>query len=306
MMTDDVIIRYIKTKNKTRKIYTYANDDCILKSKHIEIADFIEKHCVNSIFAKAYVVGQSIFENAKAHMYNDFFIMLDIKDFFNSINHNKLVDKLYYELNSFDDNVINKLECAEIVELCCVNSVGLPIGFVTSPILSNIYLKDFDGILYGNLKKMNLDNPIYTRYADDLCISFKSSDKDLDNKNEIISLVQKLLKRYSLKLNEKKSRFYNLKETNHVKVTGVNIVVSNTGNRLLTVGNKIKNDLFWDAINYYKRDAIDEREMHRIKGMQSFILSVEKNGYESCYSDNMMSIVHQLGFTSLKSLIDSL
>ncbi len=43
-----------------------------------------------------------------------------------------------------------------------------------------------------------------------------------------------------------------------------------------------------------------------IKGMQSFILSIEKEGYEKCYSEGMLKKVHYLGFDNLKSLIDSL
>ena len=35
-------------------------------------------------------------------------------------------------------------------------------------------------------------------------------------------------------------------------------------------------------------------------------LSVEKNGYESCYSAGMLVRIRELGFESLKDLIDSL
>ena len=42
------------------------------------------------------------------------------------------------------------------------------------------------------------------------------------------------------------------------------------------------------------------------KGMQSFILSIEGEGYEATYSDNMKKLVKDLGFDSLKALIDSL
>lgn len=325
----NVIIRYIKTKNKIRKIVTYKSNDCELKKYHQKIVIFLNENFINSIFAKAYVPKQSIFENAKAHMYNDYFIMLDVKNFFNSINHNNLTEKLFLELNRINKNNITKKECQEIVNNCSINRKGIPLGFLTSPILSNIYLKEFDGILYGKLKKLDLNNVIYTRYADDICISFKDSDCNSEKEMEIIELTRLLLKRYRLILNVDKTRSYNLKNTNHVKITGVNIVKSNDNYRSLTVGKKIKNSLFWDAVNCYKEinklrceikktDESDEAkriineinekgyEVMRIKGMQSFILSVEKKGYESCYSDNMMAIVKGLGFSSLKVLIDEL
>ncbi|MEA4822165.1 MAG: reverse transcriptase domain-containing protein [Erysipelotrichales bacterium] len=302
----DIVIRYIKTKNKVRKIVTYRSDDCKLRAYHNKINNFLNENFLNSIFAKAYIAKQSIYKNAKAHMYNDYFIMMDVQNFFNSINHNNLVEKLYLELNRINENNITKKECMDIVNNCSINKVGIPLGFITSPILSNIYLKEFDGILYGKLKKLELENVIYTRYADDICISFKDNALNQEKEAEIISLTNCLLKRYRLKLNTNKTRSYNLKATNHVKITGVNIVKSADDYRTLSVGKKIKNALFWDAINCYKKTNRTSDEIDKIKGMQSFVLSVEKNGYESCYSGNMMAEVKKQGFDSLKELIDNL
>lgn len=94
MKTDcDIKTLYIKTKNKTRKIYTYVSEDCELKKKHDGILAFLKENFIESKFSKAYVSRQSIYTNAKAHMYNDFFLMLNIKDFFGSINHKRLIEK---------------------------------------------------------------------------------------------------------------------------------------------------------------------------------------------------------------------
>ena len=38
----DIKIRYIRTKNKTRKLVTYSSDDCELRVRHKRINDFIE------------------------------------------------------------------------------------------------------------------------------------------------------------------------------------------------------------------------------------------------------------------------
>ena len=38
---DDIIVLYIKTKNKVRKIVSYKSDDCELRIYHQKIADFI-------------------------------------------------------------------------------------------------------------------------------------------------------------------------------------------------------------------------------------------------------------------------
>ena len=104
----------------------------------------------------------------------------------------------------------------------------------------------------------------------------------------------------------KKTRSFNLDITNHIKITGVNIVKLSNNFRTLSVGRKVKNDLFWDALNCYKKANNTGYEINRIKGMQSFILSIEKKGYEDCYSSNMIAEVKKLGFNSLKDLIDHL
>lgn len=67
----------------------------------------------------------------------------------------------FIEINK--SSQISRRECYEIVRKCSVGSKGLPLGLVSSPVLANLYLKEFDGLLYGKIKKMGLKNPIYTR-----------------------------------------------------------------------------------------------------------------------------------------------
>jgi len=302
----DIVIRHIKTKNKIRKITTYRSEDCDLKQKHRKINSFLQSRFVPSVFSKGYVKGRSIYDNALAHMYNDYFIMLDIKDFFPHICHKQLSEKIFYEINLVKAGQISRKECNDIIECCSITTRGLPLGFITSPILSNIYLKEFDCVFYGYLRKMGLDNIIYTRYADDIIVSFKSDSVTMLTEAEakIIDTVSSLLSRYGLQFNNKKTRSYNLNISNHVRITGINITKAHDGYRHLSVGRTLKNELFWDAIRCLENP--NEEEVQRIKGLQSFVLSVEKNGYESCYSQGMLSRLGELGFESLKELIDSL
>ena len=302
----DLIEFYIQTRKKIRKITAYRSDDCPLRIRHDKIKNFLEEFFVPSAFTKAYVKGRSIYHNAQWHMYNDYFIMLDIKDFFPSICHNQLADKIYREMNLSGDNRISRKECKNLVSLCSISNRGLPLGFVTSPILSNIYLKEFDCIFYGKLKQLGLKNVVYTRYADDLTISFQSDSR---NKVEpcfasVEEIAAALLKRYGLHLNKQKSRAYNLNISNHVKITGVNITKDANNFRHLTVGRATKNQFFWDTVNNLGRYT--EQQIDHIKGMHAFILSIEKTGYESCYSEHMLQKVKELGFETLSSLIDSL
>lgn len=305
-MNPDVKVSYIKTKNKLRKIVSYRSDDCALRGYHQQVNAFLEQRFIPSIFAKGYVKGRSIYDNAQAHMYNDYFIMLDIKDFFQNISHKQLSSKLFYEINLVQPNQISQRECNNIVNACSVSNRGIPLGFITSPVLSNIYLKEFDGIFYGKLKQMSLSNIIYTRYADDLTISFKTdcSTKLPDIESVIVATAESILKRYGLHLNGHKTRSYSLYISNHVRITGINVIKDQLGYRKLTIGRSVKKQLYWDALRCLENK--DTMLIQHVKGIQSFILSVENQEYEDCYSSLMKNQLSVLGYKSLKDLIDSL
>lgn len=296
--------KYIKTKTKCRKIVTYVNGENQLRKKHERIVSLLKQEYSDSIFAKAYIEHSSIVKNAKVHMYNDIFLFFDVRDFFQSINHNYLIQRLYKELNQNGNTSINS--CSKLVELCSVNDKGLPLGLVTSPILSNIYMKEFDNILYGKLKKMNLQNVIYTRYADDMVISFKAENIDLNINSDIKECVNRCLKQVYLKSNVNKERIYDIRKGGHVRITGINIVIENDNYRKITVGRKRKDKLYNDVISYYKQLHNDREIALKIKGNESFILSVEGKEYEKCYSENMKQVIKEYGFDSLHDMIKAM
>lgn len=121
----------------------------------------------------------------------------------------------------------------------------------------------------------------------------------------IIDQVRTLLKEFYLELNPRKTRIIDLTVSNHVRITGINLVRDCNGFRKLTVGRKRKDELFYKAVDAF-RQIDDRKEIQKIKGMQSFILSIEGQSYEETYSKNMKQIIQKLGFPSLKALIDSL
>lgn len=118
-----------------------------------------------------------------------------------------------------------------------------------------MYLKEFDCILYGYLKKMELNNVIYTRYADDIIISFKTDSfvefKEIEN--NIVDTSKLLLSKYGLQINNRKTRAYNLDISNHVRITGINITKSEDGYRHLTVGRKLKTSYFGMLLSVLKQ-----------------------------------------------------
>lgn len=293
--------KYIKTKNKVRKITTYRDGENALRKRHEDIAALLEEKCMPSVFAKAYAKNSSIVKNARAHMYNDIFLFFDVKNFFPSLNHNYLAKQLYRELKKKGDVSLNS--CHKLVRLCSVNKKGLPLGLVTSPVLSNIYMKEFDNILYGKLKKLGLENVIYTRYADDIVISYKSGEDSFEGAERIKELVYERLRKIGLKSNEKKEKVRSIRRGGHVRITGVTITRDDDNYRKLSVGRKKKDGLYRDAVQYVQGEETDRQKALKIKGYEAFVLAVEGRSYEECFSENMMQVVKEMGYASLHDLI---
>lgn len=305
-MEDLYKVFYIPKARGYRKIVTYISPESEVYHFHSNAKQSLERHIRHSKFAKAYIKHRSIITNARAHLYNDVFVCLDIHDFFQSINHKKLISALYYEINKTSRKQFTLEQCESLVKSCSLSKKGVAIGLMPSPILANVYLKEFDTKLYAWLKKQGYPNVIYTRYADDMTISFKEVSESANEKIDAIILhVNELLTDFHLKLNEKKTRRINLNISNHVRITGINLTRDSSNFRRLTVGRKRKDELFYNALDEYKKQGKKENAQ-KIKGMQSFILSVEGENFEDSYSENMRKAVKELGFHSLKELIDSL
>ncbi len=292
-------IKYIFKKNKLRKIITY-NDDR-LREEHRIIADKINGCFEPSVFSKGYIKGQSIYTNAISHLYNNYFIKTDIKDFFPSLNHNVLRNCIYNELK----DIISPKDCELLIKKCSISNKGLPLGLITSPVLSNIYMKKFDIALYKKLKKLSCNNIIYTRYADDIIISFKSCSNPFFMYKSIIKTIESLLNDINLKLNVKKTKFIKFNITKQVKVTGVSIVEKNNQRRL-SVGRNNKREFFYEVLNIKKSANKDLKKIKQLKGKMSFYLSIEKTGFDDFLSINMRKELTEFGYNSIKELVDSL
>lgn len=302
-MDDQLVVKYIRTKNKIRKIVTYKENG-ELRKYHENVVQYLNQYTSNSIFAKAYVPGASIYKNAKAHMYNDIFLKMDIKDFFPSLDHRHLVKCLYFEINK--NTQISRKECFDIVKRCSISHKGLPLGLVPSPALANLYMKEFDEILYGKIKKIGLSNPIYTRYADDLVVSFKDTPDYEEKADRIKRETKDTLKRFCLNLNDRKTELLNLNRSNHVRITGVSVIKDENNYRHISVGKKLKNKIFWDAVRLNDHKDSEPWEVARLKGIFSFVLSIEKEGIEDSYSAKMREIIQARGYNSLKDMIHDL
>ncbi|WP_202988201.1 reverse transcriptase family protein [Vibrio vulnificus] len=152
--------------------------------------------------AYAYTKGRSHIQNARAHIGAKELLKLDMRDFFNRISRLQ-VEQVFLKCG-YSDNVASVLS-----NLCSYNGV-LPQGASTSPILSNIVLKELDDVIQHVAEKYSL---IYTRYADDITLSGNSISKNVCNE------VMQYIEEFGLPVNEEKVHL--LKQNDKKIVTGL-------------------------------------------------------------------------------------
>lgn len=247
-MKNSLVTFPLQTGTKKRLITTYRNTPSgqELRDKHnADLLDLESKYALDTNVSFAYIKNQSIKHLVNKHLVNTHFYQFDISNFFGSIDHQLLLEKLV--------NTDIEKSTQLITECSNQKNVGLCLGLVPSPFLSNIYMASFDENLQIYLKQ--LDNEIiYTRYSDDFTISTK-------NELDLVTLtntINDLLGDLKLSLNDKKTKFTILdKKGQHLKILGLNIICGNESN-YITVGRRFKqnakyekNPLVAAAMNSY-------------------------------------------------------
>ncbi len=209
-----------------------------------------------SPYAKGFVPGRSIKENARFHKKQEMVLCLDIKDFFSSISSAKV--RQFFLSCGYSSNLTYYL-----TRLCTLNG-GLPQGAPTSPALSNLIFAPID----NNISKYCLENKIrYSRYADDLTFSGSFVA------GALINSVKRYLDELKLTINAEKTRLMRRHECQEV----TSVVV----NEKLQAIRKLRRDLR-QAVYYIERfglnahlDKIQERRANYTKhliGQATFIL----------------------------------
>lgn len=199
---------YIKKKSGGYRQISAPNE--MLKTLQLLIKERILDNITISESSYGFVKEKSIIDNAKKHLNAEVVLNVDIKDFFPSINKNRV----YYVFNRVCGYT---KEVSFFLTKIVTYRGSLPQGAPTSPILSNIIAYTLDSRLEGLAKSKNI---IYTRYADDITFSGK---KDYINYS-LLYCVNQIIKDCGFKLNKNKTRFAN--KSKRQEVTG--LVVNNS------------------------------------------------------------------------------
>ena len=272
----------IKTGYKKRKITTYKNNiyGNAMRELHQKICLVLNKQYVFDIHSYAYQKNKSVKKCIECHKKSKSFLKFDIHKFFNSIDKRKLSQKLLYE---FELDEIYEEQLLNVLDIC-FDEEKMPIGLITSPILSDIYMKKFD-VEFSNELGVNY---IYTRYADDILVS-SANNISLEEEIRITRLLVSKLKVLGLKMNNKKYMKRNLKAIgDYVKYLGINIVVGKNGN-IITVGKTYKNYIAKTYLRYIEIDDENREEKFylgkKIAGYLSFVNMIEgEDGLKKIYT----------------------
>ncbi|MFK5915567.1 MAG: reverse transcriptase domain-containing protein [Woeseiaceae bacterium] len=226
----------------------------------------------NERVVHSYLKEKSVLTAVKSHASSKCFFLTDIKDFFTSVKAQDVLrvlsrDKQRIPISDFD------LYIDTIVKLTTFSG-SIPVGFPTSPSLSNSFLMEFDAVLENYCSKRGF---IYTRYSDDIIISGKS----FDGFDKLESDVQAMLHEYAseeLFLNAKKTHV--TKIGNKVKILGLVITVDGR----VTIDSKYKNTL--ESLLYFyindksKYTNLLEKTMHgkerSLFGLLHYVKSIDQ------------------------------
>ncbi len=191
----------------------------ITKLKHIQQALnlLLQGICSVSPVAMGFVPGRSIRTNADAHVGSTVVFNCDLKDFFPSITKDKVRNSLRNALKDTNpsNNVINLI--SDLTTSPRPDGIeALPQGAPTSPVISNLVLKDLDRRMIRFAVKNGYR---YTRYADDITFSHTGNyDPKVPIKHEAILAI---IEDCGWAVNPRKTVIHT--SSNRLEVTGLTV-----------------------------------------------------------------------------------
>lgn len=226
----------------------------------------------NERVVHSYLKERSVLTAVRAHTPSKYFLLTDIKSFFTNIKKSDVENVLIRDqelipitdFKSYIDTIVN----------FTTSNDSIPVGFPTSPNLSNAFLLEFDIAL----EKYCIDKAlIYTRYSDDIIISGQSLD-DVDGIENDIQVMLHDEASEEFFLNDKKTHLTHI--GNKVKILG--LVITPDGR--VTIDSKYKNtleSLLYFYINDKTRynNLLDKKlhgKEHSFFGLLHYVKSIDQ------------------------------
>ena len=190
--------------SKKRVVYTYTNEEMHIL-KYIAYLLYEYDYLFNkNLYSFRQVIGVRDTVNSITHtknIKNMYGYKVDIKNYFNSINKDILLNNLKDDIKDKDlYNLIEDIIDNEYViyeESTIKEKKGVIAGNPISAFLANYYLREIDNYFWN-------EKVFYIRYADDIIIFTNTKEeRDKYRKN-----LMDFLSKYKLEVNPKKEHFY--------------------------------------------------------------------------------------------------
>lgn len=161
------------TDPHTRKHRITWVPDKMLKVYHAFLNLFLFDYLrINEDVVYSYRKGVNVVTAVSRHAQNRHFFQADLQNFFPSVTAG-LARRVIVENGEYSPILDLHIHLDRIIELITIED-ALPLGYSTSPVISNAVLKPFDDILQEYCVKRRLT---YTRYSDDIIISAQEKDE---------------------------------------------------------------------------------------------------------------------------------
>ena len=220
-----------------------------------------------SPYATAYRLGGSTKNNASPHVGKAVILKLDIRHFFDRLIYSVVKEKAFPAERYSEQNRI-------LLAILCTKDDGLPQGAPTSPMISNIIMRDFDYTVGQWCEEHGI---AYTRYCDDMTFSGDFSVEP------VICFVEMELRKLGLFLNEKKTKI--VYSGQRQCVTGIVV------NEKESVPNEykriIRQEMYYcrkyGAESHLRRQSLScsvEGYMQKLLGRINYVLSIEPQNLE--------------------------
>lgn len=241
--------------------------DNFLKAIQRSIANNLLIYEEISPFATAYRPGGSALVNAKPHVGKPVLLKLDIRHFFEHIIYPVVKEKVFPAERYSEANRV-------LLTLLCVYRDSLPQGAPSSPVISNIIMKDFDNVIG---KWCLFRHITYTRYCDDMTFSGDFNPK------AVIRFVKAELQKMGFFLNDKKT--VTVRSGQQKTVTG--IIVNEKLNISAAYRRKLRQELYYcrkygvnQHIQKLRLDTSVSSYLAQLLGRINYVLQVTPDNVE--------------------------
>lgn len=247
-------------------------------------------------------VAKKLLDNEK----NVLFLNLDIKDYFYSVRINKNIFPVkrerkilneYYNLNDILLKV-HEIYTKKIAEEYAlpydfsdeifdkdgnIEKLILPIGLLSSYVLANDYLKEFDKAIIEKYKPA-----YYGRYVDDILLVLSEPNPYSFDEETIYSEFTYSFEKYKKQINNNKDKFYNI----------------NFEKNDLTISEKYILNNYSDIVSLVNNPFLNKSENNSFKDITERIFKL--NGYPSLFFQSQKTLLHFFDKDESNIVIDKL